>query len=225
MPGRSAPHGRQRSEKVSCPLIGMQPADDREPRRAGQGWRRLSRLDPVVDDLEALLVEALRARPGTGRAPRRSRCGGPRAPPTARSAARERPPVAERVEPVLRARRAPGRARAGRRRGHESRRGRGAYGGSSGRGLRTIRGAAGTRPGRRRARGAARSTGTPAASSRDAKLRGTGLVLVEHHEADVEAALAERREEQDRWFSEPEIPADLRDVEYANAHGPASVGP
>ena len=52
-----------------------------------------------------------------------------------------------------------------------------------------------------------RSTGTPSLLEAVRELRRAGLVLVEHHEADVVAARAEGGEESRRWFSEPEIPA------------------
>ena len=66
------------------------------------------------------------------------------------------------------------------------------------------------RRGRRRVQGAARSTGTPAARRARRELRRARLVLVEHREADVVAALAQRRAGgASRWFSEPEIPATL----------------
>ena len=51
------------------------------------------------------------------------------------------------------------------------------------------------------------------------EVRRARLVLVEHREPDVEAALAERGEEQQEMILGPRDPRDLRDVKDAKTHG------
>ena len=190
----------------------------------GKRRRRRPRLDAVVDDLEARLVEPLAL--GRYRAsPAEIAMCTSASPATARSAARERPPVTERVEAVLRR--------------DQHRNAREPAGGEAvkvgvdevrvqdRRALRrTIRA---SRVKARRVGGAREAQrarpGPPPRSSRDAKSAAPGSSSWSITSADVEAALAERREEQQQMVLGARDPRDLRDVQYANAHGPASVGP
>ncbi len=96
---RACPCERLEQDAVTLDLD--QPADERETRHTGGSGRRRPRVEPVVHDLEPLLLEALALGQVAGepcgdgdvdvREPRYGAvCGG------------ERPAAAERVEPVLR---------------------------------------------------------------------------------------------------------------------------
>ena len=79
-PGSSRAAIDDRAQERVVALDRHEPADDGEPGRvAGVRLGLGSRLDAVVDDLEARLGEPLRLGRGTGRGRRRWRCGGRRA--------------------------------------------------------------------------------------------------------------------------------------------------